>query len=276
MRKVAQRHRPALLLDGVCRAAFDLADPSCEEKRVGHGRGEAHDGDARWEQDDTLFPSRAALQIAQEVHLVEDCHPKVLDKLNVSVQQAAENLGGDHEDGAARGDAVVARDEAHLAGKLRMEIGEHLVAERLDGRAEDGVARAPQGQLQRQQRHRRLPRGRRRGNDDALRAQQRLAGPPLVLVQRVAQAELLVVAVAGLDGHAVGVHGRASKPEPQPLAARPEFGPHDAVHQVWPVDLAMDAHRGFLQLCQRPPQIGCHRRRRSPDRLRKPRLHNIR
>ncbi|SIJ32593.1 Uncharacterised protein [Mycobacteroides abscessus subsp. abscessus] len=162
----------------------DLAQPRSELLDVGHGRRERDDLDAFGQVDDHLLPHGTAEPVGEVVDLVEDDEAEVIEAARVVVEHVAQDLGGHDDDRRIPADRRVPGEESDVLGAVDGdEIGELLVAQRLDrGGVEHpgaGVHREVDGELGDD----RLAGPGRRGDEDVLALLELLARLDLEVVE---------------------------------------------------------------------------------------------
>jgi hypothetical protein len=179
--EVGQRNRAVRMRDGHDGAVHET-DPVGDLPHVGHGGGERDEGGVARGIHDDLLPHRAPPLVAHVVTLVE--HHRLQTRQPARVEHVSEDLGGHHQDRGARVHLHVTGEDAHVVGaELAAEVGELLIAERLQRRRVGEAAAVGERTMDGELGHQGLPRPRRRRDDDGLALIDRPDGAQLEIVQ---------------------------------------------------------------------------------------------
>ena len=138
--QVVQGHRTAVGLDHLQLVLAHLAQPRAQLLDVGDRGREADEAHARGGEDQRLLPDRAALEVVQEVDLVEHRVLDVVELGGVLEDRVAQDLRGHDQDLGRRLQRDVAGQQAHVHVALLAEVAVLLVGEGLD---RGGVDAAP-------------------------------------------------------------------------------------------------------------------------------------
>ncbi len=126
-------HRPLVFLDH--RHGQPLAhagDPGGKLGHVRHGCRKANEADMLRREEQTFFPHRAALNVVDEVDLVEDDVLHIIEPSGILEDRVAEDLRGHDQHGGERVEVDVASNDADLVAPGIGEVTELLVAESFD------------------------------------------------------------------------------------------------------------------------------------------------
>ena len=182
-----QRHRPVLVDDDRGVAAHG-DQPVAELLGVAHRGRQADQRDVLGELQDHLLPHRAAEPVGQVVHLVHHDEAEVGQLPAARVDHVAQHLGGHHHHlgVAVHGGVAGEQPDGGLPVPLD-EVGVLLVGQRLDRRRVEALPALGQREVHRELADHGLARPGRRADEHAVPLLQRLARPPLEIVERERQ-----------------------------------------------------------------------------------------